>query len=196
MSRTARLCLLALIVGLLPVLAIAIAGCGGGGGSTTVIETVTETTETVGTETGGGETTTGEEAPTSPEEKGGDETNGGDGGTLHLQSFQSPSGNIGCIMFEGGARCDIDKHSWTPPPRPASCSDQVDYGQGLAVSSDGGGTVVCAGDTAMNGKDPILAYGATSEVGGTSCVSQESGITCTNPGGGGFFISVQSFKLF
>ena len=48
----------------------------------------------------------------------------------------------------------------------------------------------------MNQADPILAYGATSEVGGTSCVSQESGITCTNPSGGGFFISVQSFKLF
>ena len=69
-----------------------------------------------------------------PKKKGGDETNGGGGDSLHLQAFQSPSGNIGCIMFEGGARCDIDKHSWTPPPRPASCSDQVDYGQGLAVS--------------------------------------------------------------
>jgi hypothetical protein len=189
MSRTARLYLLATIVGVLPAQAIAVAGCGGGGGSTTVIETVTETSPATTED----ETTPPEdETTTTPTEA----ESGDNEASVHLQSFQSPSGNIGCIMFEGGARCDIDKHSWTTPPRPASCPEEVDYGQGLAVSSSGGGTVVCAGDTAMDPSDPVLAYGSSSAVGGTSCLSAESGITCTNPSGGGFFISVQSYKLF
>ena len=53
-------------------------------------------------------------------------------------------------MFEGGARCDIRKRDWSPPPHPASCSEEVDFGQGLAVSHDGKASFVCAGDTTLD----------------------------------------------
>jgi hypothetical protein len=206
MSRAARLYLLALVVGVLPISAVAIAGCGGGG-TTTVTEVQTVTDETTTAEedaTGEEETTTVEESTSGGEETsggvettGGDETNGGEEPvTLDLESFQSPSGNIGCILFEGNARCDIDKHGWTPPPRPASCTEQVDYGQGLTVEREGEAGVVCAGDTALNAKDPVLPYTSATEIEGTLCVSQVNGITCTNAEGHGFFISVQGYKLF
>ena len=115
---------------------------------------------------------------------------------VHLQSFRSPSGNIGCIMFEGGARCDIRKRDWSPPSRPASCPEQVDFGQGLTVAHTGKASFVCAGDTALNPSAPQLAYGEASELGGTQCISSSDGITCANHSGHGFFVSIQSYKLF
>jgi hypothetical protein len=168
MSRAVRLHLLALVIGLLPALAIAVAGCGGGGGSTTVIETVTETT-------GGG-------------------AGGGEAGPGRLVHFQSPSGNIGCVVWRGTARCDIDKHGWTPPPRPADC--RLDYGQGIALGSDGSSEFVCAGDTTLDPKAPILAYGESEGGGGVTCASSEAGVTCKDGDGHGFFISVQGYKLY
>jgi hypothetical protein len=163
----------------------------------TEVETVSGGTTATEETTGGEEATTTAEATTGSEGEGtkGDEE-GAKPVTLDLEAFQSPSGNIGCVLFEGEARCDIDKHGWTPPPRPASCPEEVDYGQGLTVPREGEAGVVCAGDTAMNAKDPILPYTAAAEVDGTICVSRVDGLTCTNAEGHGFFISVGGYKLF
>jgi hypothetical protein len=174
---------------LLLLLAALLAGCGGGG-STTVIE------KTVTVESGGGEATTGEEAaadekPTPAEEKIEEPTE-----VVHLQSFRSPSGNIGCVLFEGGARCDIRERDWSPPARPASCPEQVDYGQGLTVAHTGKAELVCAGDTTLDPSAAALPYGEVSELGGTQCFSRRGGMTCANHSGDGFFISVQSYRLF
>lgn len=201
---------------LLLVLAALIAGCGGGG-TTTVIEK-TVTVESGGEGSGGGETTGGDDSGgetkgddgPGDQTNGGEETNGGQGAddgqaeekieaptaVVHLQSFRSPSGNIGCVMFEGGARCDIRKREWSPPSRPASCPEQVDFGQGLSVEHTGEASVVCAGDTALDPSAAPLEYGEASELGGTQCISRSEGITCANHSGHGFFISVQSYKLF
>jgi hypothetical protein len=165
---------------LLLVLAGLIAGCGGGG-TTTVIEK-TVTVEQGGGETGGGGADEGKiEAPSA---------------VVHLQSFRSPSGNIGCVMFEGGARCDIRKREWSPPSRPASCPEQVDFGQGLSVEHTGGASFVCAGDTAIDPSATELAYGEASELGGTQCISRSEGVTCANHAGHGFFVATQSYKIF
>ncbi len=199
---------------LLALLAALVAGCGGGG-TTTVIE------RTVTVETGGGSGANGGGAS-----KADDEGNGGGKETaaeeetaeekategkavedkaeeasepkriVHLQTFRSPSGNIGCVMFEGGARCDIRKRDWSPPPRPASCSHHVDYGQGIAVSSRGEANFVCAGDTALDPSASSLAYGTASELGGSECISRENGVTCVNRAGHGFFLSIQSYQVF
>jgi hypothetical protein len=195
---------------LLLVLAALIAGCGGGG-TTTVIEK-TVTVEQGGSETGGSEAEVAG-GGAGEEEVGGDEGGeeaaggGGQGGqaeekieeptaVVHLQSFRSPSGNIGCVMFEGGARCDIRKREWSPPSRPVSCPEQVDFGQGLSVEHTGEASVVCAGDTALDPSATELAYGEASELGGTQCISRSEGITCANHSGHGFFISTQSYNLF
>jgi hypothetical protein len=117
---------------------------------------------------------------------------------VHLTSFQSPSGNIGCMVFAGAtARCDIVHHTWVLPPRPASCPQIVDFGQGLEVGSSGSGRFVCAGDTARDPTAPKLPYGTASQVGDFLCVSRSTGITCTNHAGGhGFTLSVQQDRRF
>jgi hypothetical protein len=200
---------------LLLVLAALVAGCGGGGTTTVIEKTVTvESGEGGGGSGGGGEATGGGEETTTDEETGGEgttgeETTGGEGpggqpedkieeptAIVHLQSFRSPSGNIGCVMFEGGARCDIRKREWSPPDHPASCPEQVDFGQGLAVDHTGKASFVCAGDTTLDPSATKLGYGEASELAGTQCISRSEGITCANHSGHGFFISIQSYKIF
>ena len=112
-------------------------------------------------------------------------------------NFLSPTGNIGCVIADGTARCDISRREWSPPPRPSSCPQEVDYGQGTIVETKGPGRLVCAGDTAITPGSPRLPYGTASEVEGFTCVSVPAGITCTDPQDGhGFFISIQSYRVF
>jgi hypothetical protein len=116
---------------------------------------------------------------------------------VHLSTFKSPSGNIGCIMYSDGARCDIHKRSWSPPPRPSSCTTQVDFGQGVGVGSSGVARIVCAGDTTFDPSAPPLPYGTDSLAGGFRCQSRTGGMSCRNVSSGhGFFISAQSYRLF
>jgi hypothetical protein len=113
----------------------------------------------------------------------------------HLSIFRSPTGNIGCELVAGFARCDIANRSWTPPPRPASCP--LDYGQGLEVGKSGPGHLVCAGDTALSPQAAPLAYSSSSVVGPIVCVSAPTGMTCTNRSTGhGFFLAAQSYRTF
>jgi hypothetical protein len=117
--------------------------------------------------------------------------------TVHLSTFRSPSGNIGCVLLDGSARCDISKRDWAPPPRPSGCPKEVDFGQGLEVEGSGAAKFVCAGDTALDPSATPLAYGSASRFGGFTCTSRSVGMTCTKPATGhGFFISIQSYRTF
>lgn len=164
--------------------ALLAAGCGGGGGTTTVVErTVTVNANDEGSVTA----------------EGGDTGSEGNGPTpaAHLSSFQSPSGNIGCVLLGGTARCDIGKRTWNPPARPPGCPSEVDFGQGLEVGHrDLSGSFVCAGDTALNPEAPKLAYGEDDRSGGFLCESRSAGVTCTNSSGHGFFVSIQRYRTF
>lgn len=159
-------------------------GCGSDEEPSTVTETVTSaptTTESTSTAT--------------------DETSS-DGGTpavdqqvTSLTGFTSPSGNIGCYIDKKTVRCDIQKRDWNPPARPASCSPQVDYGQGITMKAGGSPEFVCAGDTALGGGDP-LPYGQSIGAGLLRCDSAEAGMTCTDTETGrGFTLSIQSYEL-
>jgi hypothetical protein len=185
----------ALAIAVFLVLAALVTGCGGG--STTTIErTVTEKVEVPAKGQGGSggqENTAATEAETKVAEKEAAQPKR----ILHLRTFRTPSGNIGCAMYEGGARCDIRKRDWKPLPRPAACSKEVGYGQGLEVPAGGAQPrVVCAGDTALDPTVSSLAYGTASRVGGSECISRTDGITCVNRAGHGFFISIQSYQVF
>ncbi|HEY0278154.1 MAG TPA: DUF6636 domain-containing protein [Solirubrobacterales bacterium] len=187
----------ALALGALLVLTALVAGCGGG--STTTIErTITEKVEVPAKEGGsrGQETAAAKEAKAA-ETKVAEEEAAQPKRILHLKTFRTPSGNIGCAMYEGGARCDIRKRDWKPLPRPATCSKEVGYGQGLEVPAGGAqARFVCAGDTALDPSASSLAYGTASRVGGSECISRTDGITCVNRAGHGFFLSVQSYQVF
>jgi hypothetical protein len=114
---------------------------------------------------------------------------------LDLSAFQTPSGNIGCTILSGLARCDIQRRAWSAPARPASCPNVVDYGQGLELAASGAARFVCAGDTVREPRAPKLAYGDATEADGFRCLSEQTGLTCRR-GAHGFFLSVQSYKLF
>jgi hypothetical protein len=117
--------------------------------------------------------------------------------TVHLTTFRTPSKNIGCVMLDSTARCDISQRAWAPPPRPASCPKEVDFGQGLLLQSSGAGMFVCAGDTALDPTGAPLAYGTASVEGNLTCVSETGGVTCTNSADRhGFFISRQFYRVF
>jgi uncharacterized protein DUF6636 len=101
------------------------------------------------------------------------------------------------MIVGASARCDIVHRAWSPPPRPADCPTIVDFGQGLLVERSGNGRFVCAGDTARDPAAARLPYRTASQVEGFACVSASVGMTCTNRATGhGFFISVQSYRLF
>jgi hypothetical protein len=116
---------------------------------------------------------------------------------VHLSAFLTPSGNIGCMIAGGVVRCDIEHRSWKPPARPSSCPDVVDFGQGLQIGSSGPARFVCAGDTAREPGAPKLAYGSASEAEGFKCSSSRDGLSCKRSSDGhGFFISIQSYRIF
>jgi hypothetical protein len=163
--------------------ALLVAGCGGGGDGSAdqATATVTKTvTETVTTDTQTTRTRTTDEPA--------------HGKVVRLTTFRSPTGNIGCVAFGGGVRCDIRDRDWSPPPRPAGC--RLDYGQGLSVGASGRGRLVCAGDTTLSPQARPLAYGTASRAGDVMCVSRETGMACTNAAGHGFFLSIQSYRVF
>jgi hypothetical protein len=170
-----------------------LAGCGGGGTTTVTVErTVREPVPAANASAGGAtETAARREAAEKKAEEAQEPSR-----IVHLETFRSPSGNIGCVMFDGGARCDIRKRDWSPPVRPANCSKEVDFGQGLQVSSHGEASFVCAGDTALDPTASALAYGTASRIGASECISRTGGVTCVNQAGHGFFISIQSYRIF
>ena len=109
--------------------------------------------------------------------------------------FQSPSGNIGCVIGRrAGVRCDIRNRDWSPPSKPASC--QLDWGFGLTVERRGRGRFVCAGDTTL-GQGRRLAYGKAIRRGRFRCVSRRSGMRCVNRRNGhGFVLSRERARRF
>jgi hypothetical protein len=109
--------------------------------------------------------------------------------TFNLNSsgnFTSPSGNISCAIQPGSVRCDIKERDWKPPARPASCNENVGFGQGITLSTGREAEFVCAGDTTFGVGKP-LAYGDTIVAGVIECTSEESGIQCWDTQYGGEF---------
>lgn len=119
--------------------------------------------------------------------------------TAAVKFFQSPSGNIGCVIAttksEGSARCDIAKRSWKPPPAPASCKG-LDYGQGLIVLNKHKGTYTCAGDTVLH-TGPKKTVGTVIKLGGFRCTVRRGSVSCVRTATQhGFTISKKSASLF
>jgi hypothetical protein len=113
-----------------------------------------------------------------------------------IKFFQTPSGNIACVLGAGLARCDIQEHSWTAPSPPASCMD-LDYGNGLQVVGGHPGSYVCAGDTVFSPNNPVLHYGDKITVNRFRCKSKPTGVRCVNRNSmHGFFISRERVNLF
>ncbi len=113
-----------------------------------------------------------------------------------LTSFNTPSGNIGCIAFGHYLRCDISKKDWRAPRPKSPC--RLVRGDSLTMTGTGRPVWTCHGDTALapRGSRRALAYGSRWHWGPFTCASRIAGLTCTNRKGHGFFLSRQSYRLF
>ncbi|WP_128516675.1 DUF6636 domain-containing protein [Tabrizicola thermarum] len=112
--------------------------------------------------------------------------------------FRSPTGNINCIMVSdpsgATARCDLTELTPSYTRRPAGC--KFDWGRSFAVGNTGKGYLACVSDAVGGAGLAVLRYGQAVSLGGISCVSAESGMTCTNAKGHGFSVSKAKQKLF
>lgn len=115
-----------------------------------------------------------------------------------LYFFRSPSGNIHCMIATGEyaeARCDMMDLTPTYTRPPADCD--LDWGSSFAVGLGGRkGVLACVGDTVAMQDSDILGYGDYVRLGGFECVSEKTGMTCTNPAGHGFTLSKARQRLF
>jgi hypothetical protein len=101
------------------------------------------------------------------------------------------------MIISGTARCDLKQKQWTLPPRPSTCPQIVDFGQGMIVTGSGAGRLVCAGDTTLDPSAQVVPYGTDTVVSSFHCASRTDGVTCTDTATGhGFFVSIQSFRGF
>jgi hypothetical protein len=163
-------------------LALCFAGCGDDEPATSTVTSTATVSDSTSSSTSS--STTAATTTTDPDEGG------------KLSAFTSPSGNIGCILDRGGVRCDIGKRDWEPPKRPASCNENLDYGQGIDLRAGAKPAFVCAGDTTL-GAGPELEYGHSAAMGLITCKSEESGVTCRDiESGRGFTISTERYELF
>ncbi|MFN3994621.1 MAG: DUF6636 domain-containing protein [Tabrizicola flagellatus] len=112
--------------------------------------------------------------------------------------FQSPTGNIQCGLYRwsGGAsvRCDLTQLTPSYTRAPADC--EFDWGSSFAVDDRGKGYLACVSDAVGDPSNGVLPYGEAVSLGGISCVSARTGMTCTNAEGHGFTISKAKQKVF
>lgn len=107
--------------------------------------------------------------------------------------FKTPSGNIGCgyasidATIPASLRCDIRSGLKPSPLRPQNCD--LDFGDSMAMRKTGLATYVCHGDTVLDPRARVLAYGKTWARDGFKCLSQTTGLRCSNLSGHGFFLS-------
>jgi hypothetical protein len=114
---------------------------------------------------------------------------------LSLESFTSPSANIGCRLEAANARCDVGEHVYTSGAKPSNC--EQDWGDSLQVSDRGGVEWVCHGDTVIDKGAQALPYGKRSRQGSIVCASADTGMTCTETRSGhGFLISRERYRIF
>jgi hypothetical protein len=110
--------------------------------------------------------------------------------------FQTPSHNVACIGDSKSIRCDtrfVTKYS-QPRYKPKGCD--VDWGP-LGMGPTGRAHVLCVGDTALNPKAKVLAYGSSKLFSGSfRCSSRTAGLRCHNRSGHGFFLSRQRQSIF
>jgi hypothetical protein len=114
------------------------------------------------------------------------------------KGFQSPSGNVFCELIteeKNSLRCEISSSLKPQPPEPYPGYCEFDWGMGFLLPADAKPEILCISDTIANQNKPVLAYGRTWNNNGFKCVSQKTGLTCTNKSGIGFFLSREKWGV-
>lgn len=111
--------------------------------------------------------------------------------------FQSPSGDIGCAMGSLGnkafASCEVIDHASAAPPRDRC---EGNWGDRITLNQGTPPTLVCSPDALRTSDLPALSFGSAWPVNTISCVSEPTGITCTDAATGHYFrVSRDSYEL-
>ena len=93
--------------------------------------------------------------------------------------FVSPSGNVGCVISKRVVRCDVRRHVWDPPPRPAFCPLDIEWGNGLTVDRRGRGTYTCSTDSVFGG-EAVIGRDDAIRSGRFRCNVIRGGMRCVN----------------
>jgi len=119
------------------------------------------------------------------------------GGHQQLHSFQTPSGNIGCMADNVDGRwelrCDVGERDWKGASPGRDCD--LDWGDALGMRNTGRPFWICHGDTVLH-SGPVLGYGSTWRAGPYTCTVARAGVTCRNRAQHGFTLSRASYTLF
>jgi hypothetical protein len=126
--------------------------------------------------------------------------------TTPLPGIRSPTGNISCFLVSSGPDlllCSI-AHSSYANALQAKCmrpdGSGVDW-HGFELRPTKSGALNCTGGILYdNGKYrpryATLPYGMSWHRAAFTCTSRRTGVTCQNPGGHGFFISLASYRTW
>lgn len=92
-------------------------------------------------------------------------------------------------------RCDVYGATNTPPPKPASCDS--DFGFSFGMSAIGRAGRNCVSDAIADpAKAKKLPYGKTITLGGITCKSRTSGMSCRNRSRHGFTLARERQKIY
>ncbi|BBX62080.1 hypothetical protein MSAS_12540 [Mycobacterium saskatchewanense] len=109
--------------------------------------------------------------------------------------FQSPSGNIACVLGNTAAECDVSDYTYQVPPGPA-CAQHIAWGNRFSLPQGRPAEMQCHGDTLRMPGEQTLEYGQSLSAGTVTCVSEPAGIRCTDASTGHFFrVSRDSYEL-
>ncbi|MEA5554424.1 DUF6636 domain-containing protein [Anabaena cylindrica UHCC 0172] len=117
------------------------------------------------------------------------------------KGFKTPSGNIFCELMEGedtntnSLRCEITSSLKPKPPQPYPGYCEFDWGRGFLLPATSKPEILCISDTIADPNKSVLAYGQTWNNGGFKCISQRTGLTCTNTNNIGFFLSREKWRV-
>ncbi len=112
--------------------------------------------------------------------------------------FVTPSRNIYCALIgekEKFLRCEIRSMLNPLPPQPYRGYCEFDWGAGLLLPQHSLPEILCISDTIAR-NDYTLPYGSVWENAGIKCLSQRTGLECTNSSGQGFFLSREKWFVF
>jgi hypothetical protein len=115
-------------------------------------------------------------------------------------SFNTPSGNIECVVGEGFNGSDIECtiYQRSEPARVAALSNcPVSRGVTFFMQNRGGVSAKCAPPGARPmGAQGVAEYNVEGKFGGFTCYSATSGLQCRNEDGRGFHLSRSNQQIF
>lgn len=111
-----------------------------------------------------------------------------------IMPMRTPSGNIECsVGLEANfadVRCRIHNRQGSPASKkPQGCTGA--WGHNFELDEQGPVRMTCGGAGPKNELPGVfvIEYGQTEDFGDIRCISQMTGLTCTNSDGHGFFLS-------